>query len=155
MKISEDVQKVMAELQKSVDAKGAIDLVFMLREIVKLFERVKAGLASTDEEERSNIFSAMRQLHSFLMSENKRLADNSGISEEQMLRFAENPDNFSREQWALMKEVKSKMGQQSSEIRSILQKITSPEESNSPSLKKKGASKAIAKKALKKSHMKA
>lgn len=155
MKISEDIHKVMAELQKSVDANGAVDLLYMLREVVKLFERVKMALASTSDEERKDIFVSMAELHAFLLSENKRLAGKSGISEEQLLRFAENPDNFTKEQWHFMQEVKAKMGQQSKEIKTILQSITPPAQEAAPLTKKRGGSKAGGKKSLKKSQMRA
>ena len=38
-------------------------------------------------------------------------------------RFSENPDNFSKEQWNLLGEVKKKLGSQAVEIRDILQKL--------------------------------
>ena len=123
MNIKDDVKKVMGELQKSVDANGEIDLFFMLQEVINLFERVKDVLPSTNAQERKELFATMTELQHFLIKETGRLAEKSGLSAEQLARFSENPDNFNKEQWSLLGEVKTKLGRQADDIRGILKTL--------------------------------
>ncbi|MBS0627912.1 MAG: hypothetical protein JSS09_06850, partial [Verrucomicrobia bacterium] len=89
MLITQEIDQVMADLQKSVDANGNIDLPVLLAEVVTLFEHLKSVLPKTNPQERTAIVDKMSQLHVFLLKESKRLSNQTGISEEQMLRFAE------------------------------------------------------------------
>lgn len=121
MLITQEIDQVMADLQKSVDANGNIDLPVLLAEVVTLFEHLKSVLPKTNPQERTAIVDKMSQLHVFLLKESKRLSNQTGISEEQMLRFAENPDNFTKEQWALLDKVKSVMTIQTNEIKKVME----------------------------------
>ena len=123
MSITQEIDQVMADLQKSVDANGNIDLPLLLGEVVSLFEHLKSVLPKTNPKERSAIVDKMSQLHVFLLKESKRLSNQTGISEEQMLRFAENPDNFSKEQWALLEKVKTVMSSQTNEIKKVMEQF--------------------------------
>ena len=137
MKIVEDIHKVMDDLRKSVDASGNIDLPFVLQEVISLFDRVKGMLPTTNAEERTKVFKAIGEMHEFLQGETKRLASKSGLTEAQMVRFSENPDNFTKEQWSLISSVKSKMGDQAREIKDVMKGISGPVLEVSPPAKKK------------------
>jgi len=121
MSILEEIDHVMHDLQKSVDAKGNINLANLLAEVVTLFEHLKVELPQRQQEDRAVLMNKIMQLHQFLQSETRRLAAQTGISEEQMLRFAENPDNFSKDQWALLENIKRTMGAQTSDIKKVIQ----------------------------------
>lgn len=150
MRISDDINRVMDSLRKSVDANGSIDLGLMLKEVVLLFERVKILLPQTNEEERKEIFISMAQMHTFLLGEIKRLAEKTGLSESQLLMFSENPDNFSKEQWSLLTEVKTRMGKQAEEIRDVMKTFATASLPHiGSSSKKKEGSKIRAKKGKK------
>ena len=126
MKISDDVQALMNKLEKSVDAGGGPTIPHLLAEVLQLFDYLKNILPSTSATERQEIFLNMAQLHAFLQTQMQRLCSTTGLSEEQLLRFSENPDNFSKEQWALLDEVKSKMSQQSKEVKDIMKALPGP-----------------------------
>lgn len=123
MLITEEINQVMSDLQKSVDANGNIDLPTLLAEVVTLFENLKSVLPKTNPKERTDIVDKMSQLHTFLLKESKRLSSQTGISEEQMLRFAENPDNFTKDQWSLLEKVKTVMGAQTNEIKKVMEEF--------------------------------
>jgi hypothetical protein len=124
--VTDDIKHLMQELQKSVDVNGAVNLQLLLQEALRLFEKLKAVLPETTEEERKQIIAKMAEMHSFLMGESKRLSSQTGLSEAQILRFAENPDNFSKEQWDLLRGVRSVMDSQGRDIRQIMQKFSVP-----------------------------
>ena len=126
MRVVDDIHKVMDNLRKSVDASGNIDLPFILQEVIGLFDRVKGVLPTTNLEERTKIFKAIGEMHEFLQSETKRLASKSGLTEVQMVRFSENPDNFTKEQWDLISSVQSKMGDQAKEIKDVMKSLSGP-----------------------------
>lgn len=122
--ITDDIQHLMKELQKSVDVNGSVNLQLLLQEALRLFENLKTVLPGTTEAERKKIIEKMAEMHTFLMGESKRLSSQTGLSEAQILRFSENPDNFTREQWDLLKGVKGVMDTQSRDIRQIMQKFS-------------------------------
>ena len=132
MGIKDDIKKVVEELNKSVEANGEVDLAYMMQEIVMLFEKVKLELPKTNAEERKEVFAAMEELQAFLNNETKRLAERTGLSPEQLSRFAENPDNFSKEQWGLIENVRTKLGAQTEEIRAVLRVLPAVQSKNSP-----------------------
>lgn len=123
MLITEEISKVMDDLRKSVDANGNVNLPTLLTEVVGLFEHLRSTLPKTNPKERSDIVEKMSELHTFLLRESKRLASQTGISEEQMVRFAENPDNFTKEQWTLLENVKTVMSTQTQEIKKVMQEF--------------------------------
>lgn len=141
MKIVEDIHKVMDDLRKSVDASGNIDLPFVLQEVISLFDRVKVMLPTTNAEERTKVFKAIAEMHEFLQGETKRLASKSGLTETQMVRFSENPDNFTKEQWNLIGAVKTKMGDQAREIKDVMKTLSGPALEVSPPSRKEKTSK--------------
>ncbi len=121
--ITEEIDQVMTDLQKSVDVNGNVDLPVLLAEVISLFEHLKSALPKTNPKERSDIVDKMAQLHLFLLRESKRLSKQTGISEEQMIRFAENPDNFTRDQWLLLERVKSVMTAQTNDIKEVMKEF--------------------------------
>jgi len=123
MSITQEIDQVMLDLQKGVDANGNVDLPVLLSEVVTLFNHLKSVLPKTNPKERSDIVAKITQLHAFLMKESKRLSAQTGISQEQMLRFAENPNNFTKEQWSLLENIKNVMGIQTQEIKNVMQKF--------------------------------
>ena len=148
MRIVDDIHKVMDDLRKSVDASGNIDLPYVLQEVVNLFDRIKVMLPTTNIEERAKVFTAIAEMHEFLQNETKRLASKSGLTEVQMVRFSENPDNFTKEQWDLISAVKNKMGEQAREIKDVMKNLSGPALEVSPSSDKEKTSKLRTQKKL-------
>ena len=126
MKISEDVQALMDKLEKGVDAGGKTNVLRLLSEVLELFDQLKQILPTTNAAERQEIFTAMGTMHAFLQQQTRRLSDASGLSEQQLAQFAENPDNFTKEQWNLLLEVKGKMGEQAKELKQVMKSIPGP-----------------------------
>jgi hypothetical protein len=124
--ITDEIQGLMTQLQKSVDVNGDVDLRLLLQEVVKLFEHLKSALPSTTVDERQKIIDKMAEMHTFLIGESKRLSSQTGLSETQILRYTENPDNFTKEQWELLGGVKQIMDIQSRDIREIMQRLNPP-----------------------------
>lgn len=123
MAFIDEVDMVMADLQRSVDLNGNIDLALLLAEVVTLFDHLKTTLPKSNPQERDQIVEKMNHLHSFLVKESKRLSSQTGISEEQMLRFAENPDNFSKAQWSLLENIRGALGSRTEEIKLVMQQF--------------------------------
>jgi|GEM_PF-3367024 len=166
MKISDDVQALMNKLEKSVDAGGGASVPQLLAEVLRLFDQIKTALPSTNATERQVIFLSMAKLHQFLQGQMQRLCAATGLSEEQLLRFSENPDNFSKEQWNLLSEVKDKMAAQSKEIKNVMKSLPGPfvqspgtfleqMQQTMPKSSSKNAAPILAKKGKKKGQLKA
>jgi thiamine kinase-like enzyme len=141
MAFTDEVDNVMADLQKSVDANGNIDLALLLAEVVTLFDHLKTTLPKSNPEERQEIVEKMMHLHNFLIKESKRLSDQTGISQDQMVRFAENPDNFTKDQWALLENVRNTLGSRTEEIKVVMQEFAPQSLDEMKTMTNKGKSK--------------
>lgn len=126
MQIKKDIESLMNKLEKSVDSNGNQILPGVFREVMNLFEVLKENLPKMNAVERQEVFQNMHNLHQFLQGQIQKLSVRSGLSEEQLLRFSENPDNFSGEQWSLLTEVKEKMQLQSNELKEVMKAIPGP-----------------------------
>ena len=64
----------------------------------------------------------LSEMQQFLAGETKKIAARSGMTEDQLARFAENPDNFSPEQWKSMQTVKAKITERGQQLKKVIQK---------------------------------
>ena len=51
----------------------------------------------------------MAELYNQMTAETKHITERSGLSEEQLVSFAENPGNFSPEQWRAIQESRQRI----------------------------------------------
>lgn len=122
MHLREDFQRLMDKFQNEGSKRGKADLLELFKESLRLFEKLKDTLATCSDEEKKQVFEVMAEMHKFLMQETKKIAEKSGMSEEQLLRFSENPDNFSPSQWKALEVIKQKLDQTGKEVASLIRK---------------------------------
>lgn len=74
-----------------------------LEEVFKMslefFEHLKEQIAHGSVEDKQEAMKMMAELYSQMMAESKKIAERSGMTEEQLMNYAENPANFTKEQW--------------------------------------------------------
>lgn len=96
-------------------AQGAEGQPVNLEEIFKqslaFFEDLNVQLKEGSEEDKKEALKMMSEMYSQMMNQTKKICEKTGMSEEQLASFAENPSNFSPDQWASMQEARNKMQQ--------------------------------------------
>jgi len=112
----EDYQKLLSMFKNS----GEVPLETICNETVKFFESIRERLESGTEEEKTEITKMMGELSGKLMELVKGVYTKAGLSEEELIAFAEDPENFTPEQWQMMQEAKDQMGQQAKELGKLL-----------------------------------
>lgn len=142
MQIRDEFNRLMNKFRQSVESKSSPNLVELFKDSLRLFERLKEMLTYSNEEEKKEILKMMAEMHDFLGSETKKLAEKTGMSEDQMLRFAENPDNFTPEQWRTLEMVRDRLGRTANEMSRLVKK--KPEGSSEGSSSGPSGSEAVA-----------
>ena len=73
---------------------------------VAFFDRLKQQVQKGDEEEKEEAMEMMAQLYERMTQESKKISERAGLSEDELLAYAENPANFTAEQWRALQESK-------------------------------------------------
>lgn len=99
----DEYKKLLSMLEGSKDLKN-FNLEEMLKECVQFFEVLRAAYPSALKEERQDMLHMMTTLHAKLQEMSKELTKASGLTEEELYAYSENPSNFSPEHWRLVQE---------------------------------------------------
>ncbi len=99
--IKKEYERLLGTLEQSSGKQGVI-LEEILREAVVFFEALRKEFPSASKEEKEEMIQMMTHLHSRIQEISQITAKASGMTEEELASFAENPSNFSPEQWQLI-----------------------------------------------------
>lgn len=77
------------------------------------------------------------EMYEKLQSESKRISEKTGMTEEQLMAFSENPKNYTPDQWRDIQNTKKKMMQMGRVVGKILKPSTPKEGSEKPLESKK------------------
>ena len=92
-----------------------VNLQELFAQSLAFFEHLKGEMQTAGPEDKQEILRMMAEMYKQIMEEKKKICDKSGLSEEQLLAFADNPSNFSKEQWDALQQSKkliNKAGQE-------------------------------------------
>ncbi len=130
--IKDDINKLMGRFRKEVNSNSAINLVDLFKQSLKIFEEIKDVMSKGDDEEKKEALQLMTELHDFLHNESLRLAKKTGLTEDQLARFAENPNNFSDSQWRSLEMIKTKLNKSASELAHIMKQNAKAPKADTP-----------------------
>lgn len=91
-----------------------------------LFEEMKEQIATGSPEDRVAAMQMMGELYKQMMAETKRITETSGVSEEQLVSFAENPANFTPEQWSTIQASKEQIAKAGKDLAKTLEGVNKP-----------------------------
>lgn len=87
----------------------AVNLDEVFKQSLVFFDHLNAQLQKGTDEEKKEAFLMMSEMYTQMMQQTKKISEKTGMSEEQLARYSENPSNFSPEQWAGIQEARRKM----------------------------------------------
>ena len=99
-----------------------VDEIF--REALTFFDRLNQQLKTGDPQEQKEALAMMKEMHAKIAEQLKKIAANTGMSEEQLASFAENPGNFSTSEWMAMQQARTKMGQVGQNLAKSVKSLT-------------------------------
>lgn len=86
-----------------------INLEEVFRQSLAFFDHLNVQLQKGSQEEKKEALMMMSEMYTQMMQETKKICEKTGMSEEQLTSYAENPSNFSPEQWSSIQEARKKM----------------------------------------------
>lgn len=106
--IREEFERLIRAFEEGASGK-TIDLRDVFAQTMEFFEHLKEMLRTGNVDEKKEALKMMTELYQKMVEETKRVCERSGLSEEQLLAIAENPKNFTPDQWRLIEECKEKI----------------------------------------------
>lgn len=100
-----EYEKLLSMIESSTDY-GKVSLEEILKEAVTFFEVLRKEFPGASKEQREEMIQMMTHLHTRLHEVSVETAKSAGMTEEELSVFAENPANFSPEQWQMVQETR-------------------------------------------------
>ncbi|MDN3505971.1 MAG: hypothetical protein P0S96_01935 [Simkaniaceae bacterium] len=131
--IKEEYKRLLSLVESCQDAEK-VTLEDILKEAVVFFETLRKEFPKASKEDREEMIQMMTHLHARLQEVSRETAEASGMTEDELSSFAENPSNFTPEQWQV---VQSSRRQLYDSARKFSSSLSKPEDADSKAPKKK------------------
>ena len=119
--LDDDFKRMMDYFHQTVEGKP-LNLEELCNESMQFFEKVRHAVEHGTEKEKGDAAQLMSEMYKKLVVECKQLTEKTGMSEEQIMNFSENPHNFSQEQWQILQETRQNMTRTGEALAASLQK---------------------------------
>lgn len=90
------------------------------------FNELKEQMQNGSPEDKQEAVKMMGELYAQMMKATKEITEKSGLSEDQLLSYAENPDNFTPDQWRAIQESRQKISQAGQDLAKVISKQGAP-----------------------------
>lgn len=108
--LKDEFSRLMSLFADGAEGKP-ISLEQVFHESQVFFEHLNDRLKNGTPEEKKDALRMMNEMYAEMIKETKKICEKTGLSEDQLSAFSENPSNFSQEQWKGIQEAKEKMSQ--------------------------------------------
>jgi hypothetical protein len=90
------------------------------------FNHLKEQMQTGTPEEKQEAAKMMGEVYTQMMKATQEITEKSGLSEDQLLAFAENPANFTPDQWKAIQESRQKISQAGQDLAKVIAKQGTP-----------------------------
>lgn len=108
--LKDEFERLMKLFAEGAEGKP-IPLDDVFRESLSFFSKLNTQLQKGDDEEKRQALMMMTEMYTQINQHIKKIAESSGMSEEQLSSYADNPGNFSSSEWMSIQEARNKMFQ--------------------------------------------
>lgn len=119
--IKDEYHRLLQLIENSRDFQK-VSLEDILKEAVVFFEALRKEFPAAPKEEREEMIQMMTHLHNRLHEISKETAEASGMTEDELSAFAENPSNFTPEQWQIVQNTRRELYDSARKFSSALEK---------------------------------
>ncbi len=123
--LKDEFNRLMKLFHEASEGKS-INLEEVFSQSLQFFEHLKDQIAHGSLEDKKAAMQMMSDMYTQMIAESKRISERSGMSEEQLVSFAENPANFTPEQWKAIQASKEKIMHAGTDLAKTLQNINKP-----------------------------
>src|SRR5690348_3517072 len=117
--------KMIKAIRQNEEGKP-IDPKAIFHESLALFDELKEELKNASPEERQDMMRMIGEMYKEVLAETKKFCQQSGMSEEQLIAFTENPSNFTTEQWEAIQDSRMKIHKAGQSLIKIMEKTNEP-----------------------------
>lgn len=100
------------------------DLEEVFSQSLEFFNHLKTQIEKGTPEEKQEAIQMMAELYSQMMIATKQITEKSGLSEEQLLSYADNPSNFTPEQWTAIQESRQQISKAGEDLSKVVQDMS-------------------------------
>lgn len=100
------------------------DLEEVFSQSLEFFNHLKTQIEKGTPEEKQEAIKMMGELYSQMMIATKQITEKSGLSEEQLLSYADNPSNFTPEQWTAIQESRQQISKAGEDLAKVVEDMS-------------------------------
>jgi len=115
-----------------------INLDEVFAQSLTFFNHLKAQVEKGSPEEKKEAVSMMSEMYNQMIAETKKITERSGVPEDQLLAYAENPSNFTPEQWQQIQQSKQKIAEAGKDLMKAFQNLAKGASPSAETEEKKG-----------------
>jgi len=130
--LKDEFNRLMQIFHEGAEGKQ-INLDEVFRQSIEFFQHLKVQIEKGTPEEKKEAMMMMSQMYTRMMEETKKITERSGLSEEQLLNYAENPSNFTPEQWRQIQESKERISEAGKNLAQVIQDLAKGKPPGEPS----------------------
>lgn len=106
--LRDEFNRLMKLFQEGSEGKP-VQLDEIFRESLAFFERLNEQIKAGDPDAQKEALTMMKEMHAQINTHVKKIAASTGMTEEQLATYAENPGNFSPDEWAALQQARNQM----------------------------------------------
>ncbi len=118
--LKDEFQRLINLFREGAEGKP-IKLDEVFSQSLQFFEHLKVQIQKGTPEEKREALVMMTEMYKEMIEETKKITQQSGMTEEQLLTFAENPGNFTPEQWEAIQSSKDRVFKAGTELAKVVQ----------------------------------
>jgi Spy/CpxP family protein refolding chaperone len=107
--VPDDFKKILHWISQGIAGGQGASFDGVLKETTRFFERIKEVFQTGTEEEKREMMRSLKEMHEVMVAETRALCAKTGMTEEQLASFTENPQNFTTEQWQKIQQARQSM----------------------------------------------
>lgn len=123
MNLRDEFNRLVKLFHEGAEGKQPVNLEEIFRSSLEFFEHLKAQIQTGTPDEKKEALMMMAELYNQMTAETKHITERSGLSEEQLVSFAENPGNFSPEQWRSIQESRDRITKAGQDLAKVIQML--------------------------------
>lgn len=139
--LKDEFQRLMHLFASGAEGRK-VPLEEILRESLTFFARLNEQLKTGDADAQREALIMMKEMQSKITEHMKALVASTGMTEEQLASYSENPGNFSPAEWAAMQETRRQMAEAGEQL---VQSVKALDESSRKVLRTSSAAELQAK----------
>lgn len=123
--LKDEFNRLMSMFNDAAEGKQ-VNLEEVFKQALQLFQQMKQQMVTGSTEEKIEAMKLMTELYGQMMVVTKKITEKSGLTEEQLAAFAENPANFTPQQWNTIQSSKEQINRAGEDLAKTLKKTPTP-----------------------------